>query len=85
MNPILSLLGGGKTSGYAQIMMQAVGAAMRGDSPEDFMKGLAKTRPELQGLDLDNLEGTANNIAQKQGKDINALKGKMENEIKKFI
>lgn len=85
MNPILSLLGGGKTSGYAQIMMQAVGAAMRGDSPEDFMKGLAKTRPELQGLDLDNLEGTANNIAQKQGKDINALKGQMENEIKKFI
>ena len=85
MNPILSLLGGGKTSGYAQIMMQAVGAAMRGDSPEDFMKGLAKTRPELQGLDLDNLEGTANHIAQKQGKDINALKGQMENEIKKFI
>lgn len=84
MNPILSLLGGGKTSGYAQIMMQAVGAAMRGDSPEDFMKGLAKTRPELQGLDLDNLEGTANNIAQKQGKDINTLKGQMENEIKKF-
>ena len=85
MNPVLSLLGGGKTSGYAQIMMQAVGAAMRGDSPEDFMKGLAKTRPELQGLDLDNLEGTANNIAQKQGKDINTLKGQMENEIKKFI
>lgn len=84
MNPILSLLGGGKTSGYAQIMMQAVGAAMRGDSPEDFMKGLAKTRPELQGLDLDNLEGTANNIAKKQGKDINTLKGQMENEIKKF-
>ena len=84
MNPILSILGGGKTSGYAQIMMQAVGAAMRGDSPENFMKGLAKTRPELQGLDLDNLEGTANNIAKKQGKDINVLKGQMETEIKKF-
>ena len=84
MNPILSILGGGKTSGSAQIMMQAVSAAMRGDNPEDFMKGLAKTRPELQGLDLDNLEGTANSIAQKQGKDINALKGQMEAEIKKF-
>lgn len=84
MNPILSILGGGNNSGYAQIMMQAVGAAMRGDSPEDFMKGLANTRPELQGLDLDNLEGTANSIAQKQGKDINALKGQMEAEIKKF-
>ena len=84
MNPILSILGGGKTGGYTQIMMQAVAAAWRGDSPEDFMKGLAKTRPELQGLDLDNLEGTANNIAKKQGKDINALKGQMETEIKKF-
>lgn len=84
MNPILSILGGGKTGGYAQIMMQAVGAAMRGDSPEEFMKGLARTRPELQGLDLNNLENTANSIAQKQGKDINALKEQMEAEIKKF-
>ena len=84
MNPIFSLLGGGKTSGYAQIMMQAVGAAMRGDSPEEFMKGLARSRPELQGLDLDNLEGSANSIARKQGKDINTLKGQIEAEVKKF-
>lgn len=84
MNPILSILGGGKTSGYSQIMMQAVKAAWRGDSPEDFMKDLAKTRPELQGLNLDDLETTANSIAQRQGKDINTLKGQMETEIKKF-
>ena len=83
MNPILSILGGGANA-YTQIMMQAVGAAMRGDKPEDFMKGLAKSRPELQGLDLDNLEVTANSIAKKQGKDINALKGQIESEVKKF-
>ena len=84
MNPILSVLGGG-TSGFAQIMMQAVGAAMRGESPETFMKGLARTRPELQGLDLDNLEGTANGLAKKQGKDINALKGQVQTEIQKYM
>lgn len=84
MNPILKILGGG-TSGFAQIMMQAVGAAMRGESPEGFMKGLAKTRPELQGLDLDNLEGTANSIAHKQGKDLNAVKAQVQTEIQKYV
>ena len=84
MNPILNILGGG-ISGFAQIMMKAVGAAVRGESPEAFMKGLAKTRPELQGLDLDNLEGTANGLAQKQGKDINALKGQIQTEIRKYM
>ena len=84
MNPILSLIGGG-TSGFAQIMMKAVGAAMRGESPESFMKGLAKTQPQLQGLDLDNLENTANGLAQKQGKDINALKGQVQSEIRKYM
>lgn len=84
MNPILKILGGG-TSGFAQLMMKAVGAAIRGESPEEFMKGLAKTRPELQGLDLDNLESTANGLAQKQGKDINALKGQIKNEIQKYV
>lgn len=85
MNPILSLLGGATGGGYAKIMMQAVGAAMRGESPEAFMKGLAQTRPELQGLDLTNLESTANTLAQKQGKDINALKGQVQSEIRKYM
>ena len=84
MNPILKILGGG-TSGFAQLMMKAVGAAIRGESPEDFMKGLARTRPELQGLDLDNLENTANGLAQKQGKDINTLKGQIQTEIRKYM
>ena len=72
MNPLLSMLNGGG-GGAMQIMMQAVGAAMRGESPEAFMKNLARTNPQLKGLDLDNLEGTANKLAQQKGADINTL------------
>lgn len=84
MNPILKLLGGG-SGGLGQIMMKAVGAAIRGESPEAFMKGLAQTQPQLKGLDLDNLESTANGLAQKQGKDINAMKAQVQNEIRKYM
>ena len=62
---IFSVLGGG--GGISQILMQAVGAAMRGESPQDFMKKLARTRPELNGLDLDDLEGTAQKLAKQNG------------------
>lgn len=86
MNPILSLIGGGSNGGgFAQIMMQAVGAAVLGETPESFLKGLAKSRPELRGLDLDNLENTANSLAQKQGKNLDELKGQVETEIQKYM
>lgn len=79
MNPLLSMVSGG--GGFMQIMMQAVGAAMRGESPQGFLQSLARTNPKLQGLDLNNLEGTANSLAQQQGKDINALKNEVMNTV----
>lgn len=79
MNPLLSALTG--KGGAPKIMMQAVGAALRGESPQKFLKDLARTRPELNGLDLDNLEGTANALAQKQGKDINALTAEVKQTV----
>ena len=71
MNPLLSMLSGG--TGFAQIMMQAVGAAMRGESPQSFMQSLAKTNPQLKGLDLNNLEQTAHSLAKQKGVDENKL------------
>jgi len=65
MNIFSVLTGGG--GGITQVLMQAVGAYMRGETPQDFMKKLARTRPELNGLDLDDLEGTANKLAQQNG------------------
>ena len=79
MNPILAMMGG-RTNGKA-VMMQALGAMMRGESAEDFMKNLAKTNPQLQGLDLNNLEGTAHKLSAEKGIDEEALKQKIITEF----
>ena len=54
-------------------VMQAIGAMMRGENPQTFMKNLANTNPQLQGLDLDNLEETARTLCQKNNVDMNQL------------
>ena len=71
MNPILQMLGG--NSNATNIMMQAFGAMMRGESPTDFLKRLAKIEPKLQGLNLDNLEGTARDLCDKNNVDMDSL------------
>ena len=75
MNPIMSLLG---NSNATNIMMKAFGAMMRGESPTDFLKNLAKTEPKLQGLNLDNLEGTAKELCDQRNIDMNNLKSQIE-------
>lgn len=76
MNPMLNLLGN-----QNNIMMQAVGAMMRGESPQMFMQNLAKSNPQLQGLDLNNLNQTAEQLYQQNGQDINAVKSKINQFI----
>ena len=76
MNPIMNLLTG--NSNASNIMMQAFGAMMRGESPTDFLKNLAKTEPKLQGLNLDNLEETAKAECEKRNIDMNNLKSQIE-------
>ena len=83
MNPLFNVLSGG--GGYMQVLMQAVGAAMRGDSPEAFLQNLAKTNPQLRGLDLNNLEGTARNLAQQKGADIGQLTESVKSSINKLV
>ena len=75
MNPIMSLLG---NSNATNIMMQAFGAMMRGESPADFLKNLAKTEPKLQGLNLDDLEWTAKAECEKRNVDMESLKKQIE-------
>ncbi len=55
-------------------MLQAVAAMIRGESAQDFMTNLAKNEPRLKGLDLNNLNRTAENLYNSQGKDINKAK-----------
>lgn len=78
-NPMLSLLQSGQNQN--NIMMQAIGAMMRGESPQTFMQNLAKNHPQLQGLDLNNLNKTAEDLYAQNGQDINAVKGKINQFI----
>lgn len=78
-NPMLSLLQSGQNQN--NILMQAVGAMMRGESPQAFMQNLAKSHPQLQGLDLNDLNKTAEEVCAQNGQDINAVKGKINQFI----
>ena len=59
------------------MIMKAMGAMMRGESPSAFLKDLANTNPQLQGLDLDNLEGTAKALCEKNNVNMNELADKI--------
>lgn len=66
--------GGVAASGAApqtpNILMQAIGAAMRGESPQQFMQNLAQSHPELKQYDLSNLPQTAQQVCQQKGVDM---------------
>ena len=59
------------------MMMQAMGAMMRGENPRTFLKNLANTNPQLQGLNLDDLEGTAKALCEKNNVNMNELANKI--------
>ena len=60
-------------AGNNKYVMQAIGAMMRGEDPRTFMKNLANTNPQLQGLDLNNLEETAKALCEKNNVNMNEL------------
>lgn len=84
MNPLFNVLSGGG-GGYMQMLMQAVGAAMRGETPEAFMAKLAQTNPQLKGMDLTNLESAARSLAQQKGVDLGHLTESVKGQINKLI
>lgn len=64
------------------MIMKAMGAMMRGENPSTFLKNLASTNPQLQGLDLDNLESTAQALCQKNNVNMNELADKIRDFAK---
>lgn len=52
------------------ILMQAMGAALRGESPQDFIQNLARTHPQLRQYDLSNLQQAAQQVCQQNGVDM---------------
>lgn len=55
------------------MLRQAMGAMMRGESPQAFLKNLANTNPQLQGLNLDDLEGTARELCNRNNVNMEQL------------
>ena len=76
-NSLMSIFGGGGSN----MMMQAIGAFMRGESPQDFLRNLANTRPELRGIDLNDINGSAQRICQEHNLDANKLTAEIKQKI----
>ena len=70
MNPLMML-------GNNNMMMSALGAMMRGENPRSFLKNLANSNPQLQGLNLDNLQETAKALCDRNNVDMNQLSDKI--------
>lgn len=68
MNPLMNMFNT-QQSGQA-ILLQAIGAALRGESPQKFMKNLANTHPQLKKMNLDDLYGSAQQLCQEKGVNI---------------
>jgi len=81
-NPILQMLNGNQQN---NIMVQAVGAMMRGESPQSFLQNLAKTNPALQGLDLNNPSMAAEQLYKEKGQDINAARSSIMDKVNSFM
>ena len=62
--------------------MQAFGAMMRGDSPQAFLQSIANSNPQMQGLNLDDLEGTAKALCEKNNVNMNELADKIKDFAK---
>ena len=75
MNPIMNLLGNSDATG---VMLKAFASMACGESPIDFLKNLSKTNPKLQGLNLDDLEGTAKTLCDQNNVDMNQLADKIK-------
>ena len=71
MNSLFNMLGSmGNAAGGVNgtsILLQAVGAAMRGESPQAFMKRLANQHPQLKKMNLDDLQASAQQLCQQNG------------------
>jgi len=83
LNPILQMLN--QKSPQNNVMMQAFGAMMRGESPQQFLQKLAQSDPRLQGLDLSNPEKAAEDLYRQNGQDINEAKASVKGKISQFL
>lgn len=83
VNPILQMLSQGNQNN--DVMMKAVGAMMRGESPQSFLQDLARNDPRLNGLDLSNPSKAAEELCKQNGKDFATEKNSIMQRVSQFI
>ena len=76
-NPLMSIFGGN-----GSLMMQAIGAMMRGESPQVFLQNLANTNPALRSIDLNDINGSAQRLCRERGVDPDKLAAEIKQSIK---
>lgn len=54
---------------------------LSGQSPQAFLTGLAKSNPQLAGLDLNNLETTARSLCKKHNVDVDKAKAEVSAKL----
>ena len=67
------------------ILMQAFGAAMRGESPQQFMQNLANQHPQLRQLDLSNLQQTAEQVCAQNGVNSQQVLEQIDNSFNSIV
>lgn len=80
MNPIINMLNARQGFNGGQnrnIMMLAMQAMMSGKSPQEFLKSI----PELSGMDLSNIQGTAEKLCKEKGVNIEDAKKMISSQI----
>lgn len=90
MNSLMQMMGALGSGGAAgvdgmSIMMQAVGAAMRGESPQAFLKRLSNQHPALKKVNFEDLMGSAQQLAKENNMDIDQLKSKLDDTISPML
>ena len=87
MNSLLSGLGSSlmnmaqapSTQATPNILMQAFGAALRNESPQEFLQNLARSHPQLKQYDFSNIQQTAQQICQQNGVNAQDVVNKLDN------
>ena len=84
---MMSAMNGGGAAGVdgMTIMMQAVGAAIRGESPQAFLKRLANQHPSMKKVNFNDLMGSAQQLAKENNIDIDQLKSKLDDTISPML
>lgn len=83
MNPLMHMMmnqTAGRPPVQAQprnIMAMALAAAMSGQTPQQFLSSL----PEFQGVNLNNIQGTAQQLCQQRGIDYNTAINQVKSNL----